>query len=103
MANILGLTGLYKESLDVLDSIPRNTIPDYLVPFLYHIKRSVYGFMSDYSIRHSEKEKYARLTSAYRDSLISVNPEGSIYHAIILADKLNNEGKPAEGEKILLK
>lgn len=103
MANILGLTGLYKESLDVLDSIPRNIIPDYLVPFLYHIKRSVYGFMSDYSIRHSEKEKYARLTSTYRDSLISVNPEGSIYHAIILADKLNNEGKPAEGEKILLK
>lgn len=103
MANILGLTGLYKESLDVLDSIPRNIIPDYLVPFLYHIKRSVYGFMSDYSIRHSEKEKYVRLTSTYRDSLISVNPKESIYHAIILADKLNNEGKPAEGEKILLK
>lgn len=102
MANVLGVAGLYKESLEIVDSIPRSEIPSYLVPFYYHIRRTVYGFMADYAIRGEDKEHYSRLTSQYRDSLIAINGEGSIYRTLIEADKLNSENKPKESLSLLL-
>lgn len=102
MANVLGVAGLYKESLEIVDSIPRGEIPSYLVPFYYHIRRTVYGFMADYAIRKGDKEHYSRLTSQYRDSLIAINEEGSIYRALIEADKLNSENRPKESLSLLL-
>ncbi len=102
MANVLGVAGLYKESLDIVDSIPRGSIPAYLVPFYYHIRRPVYGFMADYAIREEDKRQYRRLTSQYRDSLIAINEKGSIYRTLIEADKLNSENRPKESLALLL-
>lgn len=101
MANILVNAGQYPESLAIVDSIPRSHIPEYLRPFYYHIKRTLYGYMADYAVREEDKGHYSELTSQYRDSLISVNEEGTIYKILILADKLNNNGKPDEAKSIL--
>lgn len=48
--------------------------------------------MADYSPYAPVKEHYTRLTEAYRDSLLAVNPEGTLSHAITLADRLNARG-----------
>lgn len=102
-ANILGLSGMYYEAISILDSIPRNEIPQDLTAFLYHIRRTIYGNLHDYAKRPEDREKYFRLTSQYRDSLISVNDPKSIYRYLIQADQLNVENKPAEGAALLNK
>lgn len=92
-ANILVITGMYKDALDIMDSISCHELPEYLHPFYYHIRRTVYGFLSDYSIREDDKRKYAYLTNIYRDSLQLSNEPGSLAYSINKADQLNAEGE----------
>lgn len=69
-ANILSATGMYHETLGIIDSIRLESLPDYLHPFYYHIKRTVYGLLADYAAFGREKERYTRLTNMYRDSIV---------------------------------
>ena len=94
-ANILSTTGMYHESLGIIDSIRLETLPDYLHPFYYHIKRTVYGLLADYAAFGREKERYTRLTNMYRDSIMSVNAPGTLAYVITKADMLNVGGDPA--------
>lgn len=57
-ANIFGATGMYHECLQLLDSLNPADIPDYLYPYYFHIKRTVYGRMSDYAAFPSDKRRY---------------------------------------------
>lgn len=54
-ANILSATGMYHETLGIIDSIRLESLPDYLHPFYYHIKRTVYGLLADYAAFGREK------------------------------------------------
>lgn len=93
IAEILYNTGMYKESLDLMDDIPSGRLPEYLLPYYFHLHRTVYGLLRDYSIRQVEIDRYSSLTDAYRDSIISVNRPGSIAYVITMADKLNSQNK----------
>lgn len=94
-ANILSATGMYHETLGIIDSIRLESLPDYLHPFYYHIKRTVYGLLADYAAFGREKERYTRLTNMYRDSIMSVNAPGTLAYVITKADMLNVGGNPA--------
>ncbi len=100
-ANILNATAMYKECLELMDSIPFSQIPSYLHPFYYHIKRTVYGRMADYSPFAPEKIHYIRLTDNYRDSLLSINDPASLEYALISADKMNAHNKPEDAIRII--
>ena len=100
-ANILGLSGSYYEALSILDSIPRRDVPEDLSAFLYHIKRTIYGNLYDFSKRPEDRDKYFRLTAQYRDSLIAVNDSNSVYRYLICADQANAENNPREGADII--
>lgn len=101
IANILGLVGMYHETLGIVDSIPNSEIPDYLRPYYYHTKRTVYGNLADFAAFAPEKEYYSRLTDQYRDSLLMVNDSASIFHVLIKADQLNVHNKPHQAIKLL--
>lgn len=60
-ANVLGSIGMYKEALDIVDSIPCNTVPEYLLPYYYYIKRTVASYLLDYSVRDEDKDRYRRI------------------------------------------
>ena len=96
MAEILLNAGMYKESLDILESVPSSRLPDYLLPYYYHIYRTTYALMRDYALRPSDINRYDELTSDYRDSIMSVNEPGTIAYVITYADKLNSQHKYAE-------
>lgn len=95
-ANILGKTGMYHETIELMDSIKFCELPDYLRPYYYHIKRTVCGLLEDYSAFDEERKYYHDLTNSYRDSIMSVNPYGSLAYVITKTDYLNVNGKPAE-------
>ena len=102
-ANILNATAMYKECADLMKPIRFERLPDYLHPFYFHIKRTVYGRLADYAAFEPERQRYRRLTDMYRDSLLAVNDPDSLTWAIIKADKLNANGHPADAVAILKK
>lgn len=88
-ANVLATTGMYKEAMDIMDTISSTDIPAYMRPFRLHILRTLYGLMSDYSLRDEDRSKYSRLTEQYLDSLIAVNPPGSVGYVMATATRHN--------------
>lgn len=100
-ANVLASTGMYHESLELIDSVNFNNLPEYLHPFYYHIKRTVYGYLEDYATFEPEKTRYHRLTNAYRDSIMSVHIPQTLSYAITKADFLNVNGKPEEAVDVM--
>lgn len=100
-ASTLVTAGLYREAMSILDSVGSKDVPDYLLPYYYHIRNSVYGLMADYTTFPPLREEYANRTKAYRDSLIAVNPPGSLAHVLALASKHKAEGKCDEAAALL--
>ncbi len=87
LAAIMGLNGLYKEAMDILSVIEISQSPD-LKAYYFHIYRTIYGYMADYTVSSQEKIRYNRLTAAYRDSLLVVNPPKSATHIMVRSDQL---------------
>lgn len=100
-ANILSSTGMYYETLVLMDSIRSDELPDYLRPYYYHTLRTVYGYLAEYSAFEPERERYAQLTDSYRDSLLLSNDAGSLIHVLIRADQLNVHNRPDEAIGLL--
>lgn len=87
LASIMGVTGMYKEALDILGTVDIKQTPD-LKAYYFHINRTLYGFMSDYAVSFQEKSKYDNLTSAFRDSLLLTNAPSSSPHVMVKSDQL---------------
>lgn len=100
-ANILGATGMYHESLVLIDSVNSKELPDYLKAYYFHTKRTVYGNLADYAVFKPEKDYYEQLTDDYRDSLLVAIPPNSMFHILIKADQLNVHGHPEEAIGLL--
>lgn len=87
LASIMGLTGMYKEAMDILNIIRINETPD-LKAYYFHIYRTIYGFMRDYAVSTQVKNEYERMTDAYRDSLLLVNAPSTGTHVMVKSDQL---------------
>ena len=61
-AKILAATGMYKEAVEIMDTVNPADVPDYLRPFYFHILRTVYGHLSDFSVDANMRSHYAKLT-----------------------------------------
>lgn len=88
-AEIMGTTGMYKETLDVMRNIRIEQLPADLHPYYYHIYRTIYGLMADYAVTEPEKKLYAEITDKYRDSLILVNKDNLVIYNLIQSDQYN--------------
>ena len=103
IAEILAAVGMYKEALDILNSIDRSTLSNQRVPYYFHIYHSIYTLMSDYAFSDDEKERYRKLMFQYKDSLLSISSPRSHSYQIIESGKLITEGKHDEALAILLR
>lgn len=101
-AKILGAIGMYHECMNLMDSVPLDKLPDYLRPYYFHIKRTIYGRMADYATFETDKSRYLRLTNSYRDSIIKANAPGSLPNVITRTDLLNVKGRSDEAIKLML-
>lgn len=100
-ADILSATGMYHETLELIDSIKFEELPQYLHPYYFHIKRTVYGRLADFAAFEPEKERYSNLTKIYRDSIIATNEVNSLAHIITKADCFNINGNPRAAVDVL--
>lgn len=88
-ADVLGMTGMYKEVMDLMRNIHIDRLPVDIHPYYYHIYRTVYGLMADYAATAYEKKLYTELTDKYRDSLLLVNKDNLLIHTLIQSDQYN--------------
>jgi cell division protein FtsB len=93
---------LYKEAMDILSVINISQTPD-LKAYYFHIYRTVYGYMADYTVSSQEYIRYNHLTAAYRDSLLVVNPPSSSTHIMVKSDQLIVSKQYDEALGLLLK
>lgn len=100
-ANVLGSIGMYKEALEIVDSIPYSTIPEYLRPYYYYIKRTVASYLIDFSVRKEEKDKYMETFGAYQDSLLSLCQPNTLSYIIDMSDKHIRKGEYHKSVEIL--
>ncbi len=100
-AAALSAIGMYPEVIELMEDIKTDDLPGYLHPFYFHIMRTLYGRLADYSAFEPERKRYEELTDAYRDSLMRVNEPGSLPFTISRADQLNAHGRPGEALAVM--
>jgi len=61
VASIMGTLGMYKESLDILETINIHLTPN-LKGTYYWTNRIIYGYLNDYVASNQEKKEYGTLT-----------------------------------------
>lgn len=88
-ADVLGMTGMYKEAMDLMRNIHVERLSKNLRPYYYHIYRTIYGLMADYAVTKYERKLYTELTDKYRDSLLLVNKDNLLIHTLIQSDQYN--------------
>lgn len=98
---IMGTLGMYKEGIDVLNTISTASTPNQKGSF-YSVSRLIYGQMADNSSSLQEKEKYLLLSKKYRDSCITFYPTNSISFIIAKADWYLDHKKHDQTLEILL-
>lgn len=95
-ARVLAVLGLYGDAIRLLEQVPASQLDADTRLYYYNICRATYGWMADYAIVPEVQRDLRRTTACYRDSIISLCPEG-INRNIVLADKalINNAPRRA--------
>lgn len=98
LAKLYSTTGLYIESMDILEKIDKSSLSKELLPFYYE---TLMGFYSHYGQSNNKYINYER-SEQYRDSLLSVLDPHSLKYQITYATKVLYMNEYEEAEKQLL-
>lgn len=94
LAHLLSSSGMYKEAVDILDSIPKSGLNSLLTEQLFSTYDHVYGELAFYSRSSLLKEIYNRVASRYKDTLFkTVDPRSDSYLSMLETD-YRDSGKP---------
>ena len=99
-AAVLGVMGLYADALHLLKGIDADSLGTDLRMTYYHVCRTCYGWLADYTIEKREKQKYLADTDLYRDSIMLFASK-DLDRDIARAEKAALGGQPDEAVTIL--
>lgn len=92
LAEVMMITGMYKESLGLIESQDFSFFDQESKAYYYHLYHSISILMSDYSILHKEREYYKQLEYQYKDSILSVIEKGGLGYSLVRSSQLLNDG-----------
>ena len=98
LSSVFYVVGMYKEAFDLLNSIDENKLDNRLKVSYYNFYKEAYAYYSSNNLYESQ---YKKISDAYRDTLLSVLDPKSNHYLIVYSEKLKDEGKLDESEKIL--
>ena len=101
MVECLYTTGMYKEADELLTKIEQQKLPGYILPYYYHLKRTLYGLLADYAIQPELQASYNKKLHLYRDSILQVNTPHSFAYNIVKTDELIAQHDYAQALQIL--
>lgn len=94
-------SGMYKEANELLEKMGRKRLPSYILPYYYHLKRTLYGLLADYSLQPDIRDNYTRQLNLYRDSILQVNSSSSFTYCVVKSDELTARHDYAQALQIL--
>lgn len=97
---LLSSTGMYTESIDVLESVDRQEVAARLIPDYYTCFDHVYGELSVYTQDKALSGHYWSISQAYRDSLYAILPPASEERLLMREALLRDKHQYEEALKI---
>lgn len=101
LADVYRTTGLYKESLEILNKIKENNWQYEDIAYYYHIYHSLYVLMSDYAVLDRDKKRYNKLVLDYKDSLLLVLNREDISYPLVESTRYMMFGEFDEALRVL--
>ena len=87
LAEVMRTTGMYKESLDILESLRVKGLEKENRPYYYHLYHSLYILMADYSISEEDRIMYNDLVYSYKDTILHVEQIDTINTLLVESSK----------------
>lgn len=103
LAETYSKAGMFKEATDLTHRIQEEPVIPQLKTFFYHILRSTYGYMTEYSINPAQTAFYRGETNRFRDTILTLYPQDSQTYAIVKAGQLNENKQPDKALVLLMK
>jgi hypothetical protein len=88
LSYLMGSSGMYKESIDILDAIDRRTLPGELLEEYYSAQLRVYGELGYYTQNKKKAGYYTGIAQAYRDSLLALLPDTSDHRLVLKEESM---------------
>jgi hypothetical protein len=92
-SEILGIMGMYKESLDIIDNIDRWKLDKEQWSYYFHLYHSLYSLMYENALPQREKSYYSKLISQYKDSILQVLEINGYDYNLVKNGKLMEQGR----------
>lgn len=102
LAEIRIITGMYRESMDLLAEVDRGSLSEGSLGDYYHLYQNLYGAMRDYAIGEELQREYERKMVLYQDSLLMLSPKGSDDYVLVKADQWMRQGEYQRALELLL-
>ena len=80
--HILNTSGLFVEAMELLKSLPRNTLEGENIVDYYVCFENLYLYQAEYATDRNYVNNYLRIANLYRDSIISLVPEDTYRYAV---------------------
>jgi hypothetical protein len=92
-SEILGIMGMYKESLDIIDGIDRWKLDKQQWSYYFHLYHSLYLLMYENALSQREKSHYGKLISQYKDSILQTIEINTLGCDLVKNGKLVEQGR----------
>ncbi|KAA6351713.1 hypothetical protein EZS27_000984 [termite gut metagenome] len=99
LSNLLGSSGMYKEAVDLLETIDRKRLPNHLFISYYSTYRNVYGELAFYTQDKSGSLRYRAVSKSYGDSLNRILPSDDNRQLVIQETDCRYKRNFAEARK----
>lgn len=93
LADVSVAAGMYKETLDLLDNLEPEEIPENLRSLYFGLLGRVYSEMAEYSNLDYFSKNYNELAAQYRQKALMLADEGTFFHSFLNAFITYNRGE----------
>ncbi len=100
-AEVLAISGMYKEASAYFSEINRNNVVPELLPAYYNCGRQIYSYLTTFVQNQNYAHQYALLEMQYRDSLLSVLPSYTTAYKLYEAETLFNQADYSKSKIVL--
>lgn len=100
LSYLLSSSGMYKEAMDLVESIDRSNLPEKLLTDYYLAYDHTYGELAYYTQDERSSERYRKISSNYKDSLYAVIDKNTDRYLNMQETSYRDSGKYAEALNI---
>ena len=101
IAEILGIMGMYKETLDIIDNINKKDFDYENWSYYFHVYHSLYLRLFENAVTQKERDIYSLLVSQYKDSILLSIDVNSLGYMLVKSSKFVEQGKYDEALQIM--